>query len=257
MIRIYDDYEAMSEAAAQLFVEQATRAVRERGWESEGARFTVALSGGHTPQRTYELLAQPPLSDRNPRQEVPWQQVHVFWGDERCVPLDDPQSNARMTREALLDHVPIPDAQVHPIRCAQDPEQAAEDYAADLRAHLGPQHFDLIFLGLGENGHTASLFPGTDVLEEQSRWTRAVYVAEQDMWRVTLTAPLINEAAVIAFLVTGASKAEVVHRVLEGPYQPKHLPAQLIQPVNGIVYYLFDAEAASKLDDRLKRASAQ
>jgi 6-phosphogluconolactonase len=257
MIRIYDDYEAMSEAAAQLFVEQATRAVRERGWESEGARFTVALSGGHTPQRTYELLAQPPLSDRNPRQEVPWQQVHVFWGDERCVPLDDPQSNARMTREALLDHVPIPDAQVHPIRCAQDPEQAAEDYAADLRAHLGSQHFDLIFLGLGENGHTASLFPGTDVLEEQSRWTRAVYVAEQDMWRVTLTAPLINEAAVIAFLVTGASKAEVVHRVLEGPYQPQHLPAQLIQPVNGIVYYLLDAEAASKLDDRLKRASAQ
>jgi 6-phosphogluconolactonase len=251
MIRIYDDYESMSNAAAQLFVDQAAQAVREHGG------FTVAFSGGHTPQRTYELLAQLPLSDRNPRQEVPRHQVHVFWGDERCVPLDDPQSNARMTREALLDHVPIPDAHVHPIRCAQNPEQAAKDYAAELRAHLGERHFDLVFLGLGENGHTASLFPDTDVLEEQSRWTRAVYVAEQDMWRVTLTAPLINEAAVIAFLVTGASKAEVVHRVLEGPYQPQHLPAQLIQPVNGIVYYLLDAEAASKLDDRLKRASAQ
>jgi 6-phosphogluconolactonase len=246
MIRIYDDYESMSQAAAQLFIDQATRAVRGHGL------FTVALSGGHTPQRTYELLAQPRSS-----QKVPWQQVHVFWGDERCVPLDDPQSNARMTREALLDHVPIPDAQVHPIRCAQDPEQAAEEYAAELKEHLGPQHFDLIFLGLGENGHTASLFPGTDILEERTRWTGAVYIAELDMWRVTLTAPLINEAAAIAFLVAGASKAEIVHRVLEGPHDPKHLPAQLIQPVNGIMYYLLDAKAASKLSERLKRESAQ
>jgi len=250
MIRIYDDYESMSNAAAQLFVDQAAQAVRERGG------FTVAFSGGHTPQRTYELLAQLPLSDRNPRQEVPWHQVHVFWGDERCVPLDDPQSNARMTREALLDHVPIPDAHVHPIRCAQDPEQAAKDYAAELRAHLGERHFDLVFLGLGENGHTASLFPDTDILEARDRWTGAVYVAEQDMWRVTLTAPLINEAAAIAFLVTGASKAEIVHRVLEGPHDPNRLPAQLIQPVNGIMYYLLDTEAASKLDEGLKRKSA-
>jgi 6-phosphogluconolactonase len=180
----------------------------------------------------------------------------VFWGDERCVPLDDPQSNARMTREALLDHVPIPDAHVHPIRCAQNPEQAAKDYAAELRAHLGERHFDLVFLGLGENGHTASLFPDTDILEARDRWTGAVYVAEQDMWRVTLTAPLINEAAAIAFLVTGASKAEIVHRVLEGPHDPNRLPAQLIQPVNGIMYYLLDTEAASKLDEGLKRKSA-
>jgi 6-phosphogluconolactonase len=251
MIRIYDDYESMSQAAAQLFIDQAARAVREHGG------VTVALSGGHTPQRTYELLAQSPLSDRHPRQEVPWQQVHVFWGDERCVPLDDPQSNARMTREALLDHVPIPDAQVHPIRCAHDPEQAAEDYAAELRAHLGERHFDLVFLGLGENGHTASLFPGTDVLDVRDRWTGAIYVAEQEMWRVTLTAPLINEATVIAFLVAGASKAEIVHRVLEGPYEPKRLPAQLIQPTNGIVHYLLDAAASSKLDERLKRKGAQ
>lgn len=246
MIRIYDDYESISQAAAQLFIDQATRAVREHGL------FTVTLSGGHTPQRTYELLAQPRRS-----QEVPWQQVHVFWGDERCVPLDDPQSNARMTREALLDHVPIPDAQVHPIRCAQDPEQAAEDYAAELKEYLGPRHFDLVLLGLGENGHTASLFPGTDILEERTRWTGAVYVAEQDMWRVTLTAPLINEAAAIAFLVAGASKAEIVHRVLEGPHDSKHLPAQLIQPVNGIMYYLLDTKAASKLSERVKRESAQ
>jgi 6-phosphogluconolactonase len=252
MIRIYDDYESMSRAAAQLFVERATTAVHDRD------RFTVALSGGHTPQRTYELLAQPPLSNSNPRGQVPWQQVHVFWGDERCVPLDDAQSNARMTRQALLDHVPIPEAQVHPIRCAQHPDQAAEDYAALLREHLGSSpRFDLVLLGLGENGHTASLFPGTAVLEERVRWTAAVYVAEQDMWRVTLTAPLINRAAAIAFLVSGAGKAEVVQRVLEGPREPQHLPAQLIQPVNGIMYYLLDAEAASKLDERLKRKGAQ
>jgi 6-phosphogluconolactonase len=247
MIRIYNDYESMSRAAAQLFVERAMTAVRERD------RFTVALSGGHTPQRTYELLAQLPLSDKNPREQVPWQQVHVFWGDERCVPLDDPQSNARMTRQALLDHVPIPEAQVHPIRCAQHPEQAAADYAALLREHLGSSpRFDLVLLGLGENGHTASLFPGTAVLEERARWTAAVYVAEQNMWRVTLTAPLINQAAAIAFLVAGAGKAEVVQRVLEGPREPKHLPAQLIQPVDGVMYYLLDADAADKLDKSLK-----
>jgi 6-phosphogluconolactonase len=236
MIWIYDDLESLSHAAAGLFVQQARQAVQAHG------RFSVALSGGHTPRRTYELLAQPPFRDR-----VAWAQVHVFWGDERCVPPDDPRSNERMVREALLDHVPVPPAQIHPILCVQAPREAAEQYEAvlhDFFAGRAPR-FDLIFLGLGENGHTASLFPNTPVLEERQRWAAEVYVAEEDLYRVTLTAPAINQAAVVAFLVAGSAKAGILRAVLEGPSDPHRLPAQLIQPAQGELQWLVDQEASS------------
>jgi 6-phosphogluconolactonase len=237
MILIYDDLEALSHAAAGLFFQKAQHAVAERGW------FAVALSGGSTPRRTYELLAEPPCRDR-----VPWSQVHVFWGDERCVPAGDPRSNARLAREALLDHVPVLADQVHPIDCAEAPDQAAATYEALLRRFFGdePPRFDLVFLGLGENGHTASLFPRTPVLEEQKRWVAAVQPAGQDLQRVTLTAPLLNQAAVVAFLVSGADKAGVLRAVLEGPHDPRRLPAQLIAPPDGILQWLLD-EPASQL----------
>jgi 6-phosphogluconolactonase len=236
MIWIYDDLESLSYAAAGIFVQQARQAVQAHG------RFSVALSGGHTPRRTYELLAQPPFRDR-----VAWTQVHIFWGDERCVPPDDPRSNERMAREALLAHVPIPPAQIHPVPCAQTPREAAEQYEAvlhDFFAGRAPR-FDLIFLGLGENGHTASLFPNTPVLEEWQRWAAEVYVAEKDLYRVTLTAPLINQAAVVAFLVAGIAKARVLQKVLEGPSDPHRLPAQLIQPTQGELQWLVDQKAGS------------
>lgn len=231
---VYPDLEALSRAAAALFVEQARQAVASRG------RLSVALSGGRIPLRTYELLAEPPA-----HYQVPWDRVHVFWGDERCVPADDPRSNARMARRALLDHVPIPPGQMHPIACGQAPREAAERYEGVVRAFFaeGPPRFDLVFLGVGENGHTASLFPGTPVLAERQHWAAEVYVAEQALFRVTVTAPLLNQAAVVAFLVSGAAKAAVLREVLDGPEDPRRLPAQLIRPTNGSVRWLVDRAA--------------
>ncbi|MGO8761756.1 MAG: 6-phosphogluconolactonase [Desulfobaccales bacterium] len=236
MIRVYPDLEALSRAAAALIAAQANLAVAARGC------FSIALAGGATPRRTYELLAGPPLMD-----QVPWDRVHVFWGDERCVSPDDPRSNARMAREAWLDRVPIPGLQIHPIDCAQDPAAAARDYEAGLReffAGASPR-LDLVLLGLGDNGHTASLFPGTQVLEEQKRWAAAVYVAQGDLYRVTLTAPLINQARLVAFLVAGATKAKILRDVLHGPRDPARLPAQLIRPHPGGLLWLADREAAA------------
>lgn len=238
MIQIYSDPEATSRAAAELFTKEAQQAIRTHG------RFTVSLAGGQTPKRIYELLAQPPFAT-----QVPWGNVHVFWGDERYVPADDPRSNARMASQALLDHVPIPKQQIHPIAQAYSPHEAAEQYEAALRQHFGQEapRFDLVLLGLGDNGHTASLFPDTPVLREQVRWVAEVYVAEQDMYRVTLTAPLLNQAALIAFVVTGSGKADVLPQVIEGAYEPQRLPAQLIKPAAGQLLWLLDRSAAVRL----------
>ena len=243
MIRVYSDFESLSRAAAKLFVTRSEAAIKDRG------RFSVALSGGSTPQRTYEILARAPLRDR-----VAWGRVHVFWGDERCVPPGDPRGNALMAERALLDHVPIPATQIHPIHCAESPEYAARQYEALLRSFFtgGTPRFDLILLGLGENGHTASLFPDTPVPLEHERWAAEVYLAEQALYRVTLTPSIINLAASVAFIVSGASKARILKQVLEGPRDPRRLPAQLIQPelYGGDIYWLVDSEAASRLNDQ-------
>jgi len=238
MIEVYPDPESLSRAAAALLVEQANLAVAARG------RFSVALAGGATPRRTYELLAAPPLAD-----QAPWDRVHVFWGDERCVPLSDPRSNARMAQAAWLDHVPIPGHQIHPMHCGPDPAAAARQYEAQLRKFFDgqPPILDLVLLGLGQDGHTASLFPGTPVLKESERWAAAVYVAAQDLYRITLTAPLLNQAAAAAFLVAGDAKAAVLREVLHGPRDPARLPAQLIQPHHGELRWLLDLAAASSL----------
>ena len=238
MIEVYPDLESLSRAAAALLVEQANLAVAVRG------RFSVALAGGATPRRTYELLAAPPLKD-----QAPWDRVHVFWGDERCVPLTDPRSNARLAQAAWLDRVPIPAAQIHPMNCASDPAAAAREYEVELREFFAgqPPILDLVLLGLGEDGHTASLFPGTPVLAESERWVAAVAAAEQDLPRVTLTPPLINQAAMVVFLVAGSAKAGVLWDVLHGPRDPGRLPAQLIQPHEGGLLWLVDLAAARSL----------
>ena len=238
MIRVYTDPEALSRAAAELFVLEARRAVASRG------RFVVLLAGGETPGRTYELLATPPFRGR-----VPWPAVHIFWGDERCVPPDDSRSNSRTARRALLDHVPVPPAQIHPIPCNDSPRKAAGEYEQLLRSFFpsGVPRFDLVFLGLGENGHTASLFPGAAALRARKRWVSEVYVAQEGLYRVTLTAPAINQAALIAFLVTGAAKAPVLKDVLEGSPHPLLLPARLIKLAEGELLWMVDREAARLL----------
>lgn len=235
--RTFDDVPALCRAAAELFAAESAQAIEARG------RFTASLAGGNTPKPVYELLATPEFSHR-----LDWTRVHIFWGDERCVPPDHARSNYRMTREALLDHVAIPAANVHRIRGELAPPAAAADCEADLRRAFpdGRTAFDLVFLGLGDNAHTASLWPGTAVVDETSRLAAEVYVSEQDLWRVTMTAPALNAGRVVAFLVAGADKADAVREVTVGPRDPHRFPAQLIQPGDGELIWLLDRAADSR-----------
>ena len=244
--RIFPDAEALVEGASSYIAEQLTQAVAERG------RATIALSGGNTPKRIYGRLAASPDRDR-----VDWPRVHVYFGDERCVPPDHPDSNYRMARLTLLDHVPLPPGNVHRIRGEEEPARAAELYSAELESAFGASSaagprsasFDLVLLGLGEDGHTASLFPGLPAVTERSHWVVAHYVEAVKMWRITLTPVVLNAARNVAFIVSGAAKAAVLSKVLEGPFQPELLPSQIIRPTHGNLCWLLDAAAASRLHD--------
>jgi 6-phosphogluconolactonase len=238
MIRIFVDLELLSQEAAKIFANLADQSVCSRGC------FAVALSGGNTPRRLHEILASAPFHDK-----VPWQSVHFFWGDERCVPPDDQRSNYCMARETLLDHVPVPPENIHAVKGDLAPAQAAAQYEAKLRKFFGsrPPVFDLILLGMGDNAHTASLFPHTPVLNETKRWVSDVYINELDMYRVTFTAPLINQAGQVVFLVSGADKAIALQNVLEGAYQPEEYPAQLIRPKGAHPLWLVDKAAGHRL----------
>jgi 6-phosphogluconolactonase len=238
MIRVFDNLELLSHAAAGIFSDAARQSIHACG------HFSVALSGGNTPRRLYELLAAKPHRDR-----IRWDAVHVFWGDERCVPPEDPRSNLRMAREVLLDHIPLPAKNIHAIQGDLPPAQAAVQYEIELQNYFGdqPPGFDLILLGMGDNAHTASLFPHTPVLNETKRWISDVYVKELNMYRVTFTAPLINLAGQVVFLVSGVDKATALQNVLEGAYQPEEYPAQLICPKGAHPLWLVDKAAAHKL----------
>jgi 6-phosphogluconolactonase len=233
-VQVFADAEALSRAAAVLFAQTATSAVADHG------RCTVLLAGGETPRRAYELLAEAPLAS-----SIPWPQVHVFWGDERCLPAGDPRRNEVMARQALLDRVPLDPAHLHPIRCHSAPEQAAAAYEDEMRTFFGrnPPRFDLVLLGLGTDGHTASLLPASGALAAQREWTAVTRRPEESFSRVTLTAPLLNQAALAVFLVTGGNKAKTLRAVLSGHQPP--LPAQLIAPIHGRLLWLVDREAAS------------
>ena len=238
--------DALTADAAGRFVSVAAQAVRERG------RFLVALAGGSTPRGLYEALATSEVAGR-----IDWQHTHVCWGDERCVPPDDPASNYRLARTTLLDRVAIPEANVHRIRGEDAPPQAAVAYERELRLVLdtpdGPpsvqpgRRLDLVLLGMGSNGHTASLFPGLTAVCERERWVTAEHVAEVAGWRITLTPPVLNAAAHVLFLVSGSDKAAMLHRVLEGPVDADALPAQAIAPHDGALTWLVDAAAAAAL----------
>jgi 6-phosphogluconolactonase len=230
--------EALARDAAEQFTCLAREAIDSRG------RFSVALSGGSTPATLYGLLAEEPC-----RAQIPWAQVHLFWGDERCVPSDHPDSNYRLANETLISHVPIPPANVYRVRGELEPDLAARAYEKTLQDFFcGPRtRFDLVLLGLGEDGHTASLFPNSDALHERERLVVAVEARYQHrpVHRVTLTLPALNTARQVLFLVTGSAKAGIVQAVLEGP--KGRLPAQQIQPTAGQTVWMLDREAASQL----------
>jgi len=224
---------ALADAAAARFVAAAGDAIASRG------QFIVALAGGSTPRDTYLRLGTEALVSK-----VMWSRVHVLWGDERCVPPDHIESNYRMARETLLDRVPVPAANVHRIHGEDDPATAAGVYEATLRTLL---RIDLVLLGLGEDGHTASLFPGGAAVHERTRWVMAARASAASLWRITLTPAVINAAAEVLFLVSGGAKAGILRRVLEGPRRPEELPAQAIAPSNGRVRWYVDAAAAADL----------
>jgi len=239
-LRVYADAGAVAQALAESFVAAGLAAIAERG------AFAVALSGGNTPRAAYELLAADPL-----RASMPWSEVFIYFGDERCVPPDDERSNYRMARESFLDALPIPSENVARMRGEIDPGLAANEYASILRTNLGANpRFDLIMLGLGEDGHTASLFPGITQTIEENSLVEAAYAQSQAMWRISVTANLINAARRVVFAVEGVAKARALAAVIEGPSEPMTFPAQLVQPSSGELTWLVDEAAASLLVSR-------
>jgi 6-phosphogluconolactonase len=238
MMHVFSTVAELSQAAAQFFIQTAQTAVQQQG------RFTVALTGGSSPKGLYELLAQSPY-----REQVPWSQTFVFWGDERAVPFEDSRNNAKMAFDLLLNYVPVPKEQIYPMQGDIPANESAQQYEDILQKHFGDQapQFDLILLGMGDDGHTASLFPYTPVLQEVSHWVKELYLPEQEMFRVTLTAPFINQAKKIAFLVFGANKAATLYEVLNGEEQHKKYPSQLIKPDNGELHWFVDEAAAVQL----------
>jgi 6-phosphogluconolactonase len=241
-IRVLADAEAVSRAAADEFVRCAKEAIGARN------RFTVALSGGSTPKRLYQLLADPPFRD-----QVDWAKIEFFWGDERSVPPDHNDSNFHTAREAMLRKLPIPATQIHRMEAERaDRDAAARDYEATLARIFNvpaggvPPALDLILLGMGPDGHTASLFPHTKGLKEASRWVIVNYVPKFATDRVTFTTSLLNRAREVLFLVAGTDKADPLHEVLEGATNSDLYPSQLIRPAGSLVFFI-DRAAAAKL----------
>jgi 6-phosphogluconolactonase len=262
---VLPDVESLALAVAAAVVIEARRAVKRAGL------FSIALSGGSTPVRAYRLLAERPFVE-----QAPWPSTHVFWGDERCVGPTDPRSNERMAREALLDHVPVPDAQIHPMRCeapasddarpgdtsARLARDAADRYETLLRAHGSVM--DLVLLGIGEDGHTASLFPGLGAFHESERWVLPALQRSMGdgggggwagpLWRVTLTPTYINQAGAVFFLASGPEKAAIVKEAVSGEdshsrASVRPLPFQLIRPTEGALCWFVDGQAVSLLSE--------
>ncbi len=240
---IWPEPKAVAFAAAQLFADAVTQAVATRGV----AR--VAISGGTTPKAVFALLADP---EQAFAASLPWDKLQLYWVDERCVPPSDDESNYKMTNEALLQKVPLPAEQVHRMEGELDPEEAASRYETVLRNSMkleGAESpaFDLLLLGMGDDGHTASLFPHTAALEEITRLVVANHVPQKDTWRITLTFPVINQARQVCFLIEGTGKSKVLAEVLTGPREPERLPSQLIRPSSGSLRFLLDEAAAVAL----------
>jgi 6-phosphogluconolactonase len=237
-LEVWEDARAIAARAAGLLTETSRQSVAARG------RFTLALSGGSTPRALYELLAGELYAPR-----IPWGETHIFWSDERCVPPTQEESNYRMAHEAMLARVPVPPEQIHRMRGELEPEQAALEYEKILAEGFGetPPRFDLILLGMGEDGHTASLFPDSAALSDTARLVAAPFVEKFKAHRLTLTLRTINAARTTIFLVSGAGKAETLRAVLEGEKGAQPYPSQLVSPASGELVWLVDEAAAKGL----------
>jgi 6-phosphogluconolactonase len=239
-LRVFPDPGAVAASVADAFVNDAHSAISQRG------AFFVALAGGTTPKAAYQLLAQEPRASA-----IDWQHVQVYFGDERCVPPDHQDSNYRMAREALLSRVPLPEQNVHRMEGEADPLVAARTYAESLIQTMGDvPHFDLIMLGMGPDGHTASLFPGTDPLVDNERLVRAVYVEKLQTHRITLTPLVINNARHVIIATEGLTKAPALYAVRMGPYDPVVHPVQIVAPVDGQLSWYVDRAAAAELSPK-------
>jgi len=236
-IKFHSNPGSLAESVVRQFIKLGEDAILKKGI------FSTALAGGSTPKAAYELL-----SSREFATQLDWSKVQIFWGDERCVPPDHPDSNYLMTYEALIKKIQIPAENVHRMRGEFEPTEGAKKYDKELRTHLAeiPQ-LDLVLLGMGDDGHTASLFPGTQPIYENTKLAAANYVQKLSSWRITLTPVMINQARNISFIVAGANKAQTLRQVLEGKYNPTVYPSQIIQPITGNLNWLIDDAAGQYL----------
>jgi 6-phosphogluconolactonase len=238
-IHIFKNLEEISVRAAEIFIEQAAVAIRERG------RFLAALNGGGTPERMFQLFGT------DLREQVDWSNVHVFWGDERSVPSNDPGSSYGQARNLFLRHVPIPEGNIHPIPGDLRPAEAAQEYSKVLKKFADPPfewpRFDLVYLGMGEDGHTASLFPGSPLDDSEPVVGVTAHYRDRPAERVTLTPLVFNTARMVVFMAAGEKKAVTIAQVLSGRYNPEQYPAQRIEPKEGRLLWLVDEDAASRL----------
>ncbi len=241
MINIYKDAEQAIKGLADYFVQTVNAAIKEKG------RCTIVLSGGNSPKKLYKLLASWEYG-----RQIDWDKTYFFFGDERYVPFTDPDNNGSMVKKILFDPLRIADGNIFYINTSVPPDDAAKKYAQRVLSHFKnrPVQFDLVLLGLGDNAHTASLFPHTPVLKEQKALVKAVYLEDHQSHRITMTAALINESHAIAFLVYGETKAKAVQNVLEGEKDFDSYPAQLIIPEEGVVHWFLDEAAAGSLRNR-------
>jgi 6-phosphogluconolactonase len=244
-LHIFQDLESLSREAARIFVKESAKAIEERG------RFLTAINGGGTPERLFRLLAE------EAREQIAWDRVHIFWGDERCVPPEETGSNYGQAREAFLDRVPIPDSNIHRVKGELEPAEAAKDYALTLSGFASPPldfpRFDLVYLGLGEDGHTASLFPGSPVDVTEPVLPVTAQYQDRPANRVTLTQVVFNQARIVVFMAAGEKKAGNLAEILSGRYNPDRYPSQRIEPKDGRLIWLVDEEAAGKLPRALTR----
>lgn len=237
-LNIFNDSNELSHELAKWITQYITATLKKQD------RFTLVLSGGSTPQQLHTLLAATPY-----KEQIEWSKLHIFWGDERYVPFEDTRNNAKMAYDTLLNFVSVPSDQIHVIRTDIPPQDSAREYEHRLHHyfHAGSPAFDLVLLGMGDDGHTLSLFPGTAVVHESHKLTDAYFLDKQAMYRITLTAPIVNRASRIAFIVSGNDKARALKEVIEGAYQPETYPAQVIQPKDGELFWFVDESAAALL----------
>jgi 6-phosphogluconolactonase len=243
-LHVYADANQLSQAAAQWITDLISTTLKKRD------RFTIALSGGSTPKALHRLLAAPPYKN-----QIDWSKMHIFWGDERAVPFEDDRNNAKMAYETLLNFVTVPASQIHVMRTDIGPDESAAEYEKVLHQYFDstpgasslPNSFDLVLLGMGDDGHTLSLFPGMPIVHEEKAWAKAFWLPAQDMYRITLTKTIVNKAAHIAFMTTGPGKAHALKEVLKGAYNPDLYPSQEIKPAGGDLHWFVDEAAAAQL----------